>query len=582
MENKKNLTKSITVVAVVFIILAVAMVGAASAKSLYVNKDINANSPISAYDIQPAPTYLVWQQTSAPTRYGGAGLGIDTDSATLFVSFEGSGMFDIVDATTLTVLGQVTAPGASNLAGIVVDQDKQKVYTNNRGAKSIYIYSWDATTKTLTLDVTQTLSGVSSAYGIALDEVNDLLYVGDRTKTVKIFNTGDWSSAGSFSVSQDAMGIAVDAVNGFVYTGNAYPPFGSLGLLSKYDLNTNTETTVNIRTLPGGVTSDNVVGLAVDQNTSLLYVTTGNQGTGGSDRILVFDSNLNLLHSTGYIGNPTGICVPGREISYNPLNLSKVDDVSTCVNPGANIDYTICYDNAQNPNPVSNVVINDLLPLETSFVSATGGGTYNLGTHTVTWNIGPLAAGAPQQCVHLVVTVKPGTAPGTKLDDACTINATEPGTGPTTVHEYTDVCHVGVTVESALASGTPHDTFMIGDPVYAIGSGYTPGATYTLYVMNDQTWTGGESLIGAITTASVTIDGSGNIPATQIWASAVQGLYDIVVDVDGSVTYSTGDAIDGDINVGFEAIPEFSTIAIPVASILGLLFFFNYRKRKEE
>jgi len=28
-------------------------------------------------------------------------------------------------------------------------------------------------------------------------------------------------------------------------------------------------------------------------------------------------------------------------------------------------------------------------------------------------------------------------------------------------------------------------------------------------------------------------------------------------------------------------IPEFSTIAIPVASILGLLFFFNHRKRRK-
>ena len=33
---------------------------------------------------------------------------------------------------------------------------------------------------------------------------------------------------------------------------------------------------------------------------------------------------------------------------------------------------------------------------------------------------------------------------------------------------------------------------------------------------------------------------------------------------------------------GGECIPEFSTIALPVASILGLLFFFNYRKRKRE
>ena len=29
-------------------------------------------------------------------------------------------------------------------------------------------------------------------------------------------------------------------------------------------------------------------------------------------------------------------------------------------------------------------------------------------------------------------------------------------------------------------------------------------------------------------------------------------------------------------------IPEFSTIALPIASILGLLFFFSHRKRKRE
>ncbi len=30
------------------------------------------------------------------------------------------------------------------------------------------------------------------------------------------------------------------------------------------------------------------------------------------------------------------------------------------------------------------------------------------------------------------------------------------------------------------------------------------------------------------------------------------------------------------------AVPEFSTIAIPVASVLGLLFLFNYRRRRRE
>ena len=31
-----------------------------------------------------------------------------------------------------------------------------------------------------------------------------------------------------------------------------------------------------------------------------------------------------------------------------------------------------------------------------------------------------------------------------------------------------------------------------------------------------------------------------------------------------------------------EPIPEFSTMVIPVAAILGLLFFYNYRKRRRE
>ena len=33
---------------------------------------------------------------------------------------------------------------------------------------------------------------------------------------------------------------------------------------------------------------------------------------------------------------------------------------------------------------------------------------------------------------------------------------------------------------------------------------------------------------------------------------------------------------------GFHQIPEFSTIAIPIASILGLLFFFNHRKHRKK
>ena len=156
--------------------------------------------------------------------------------------------------------------------------------------------------------------------------------------------------------------------------------------------------------------------------------------------------------------------------------------------------------------------------------------------------------------------------------------------------------HYGVTViqltsaipavESADISGTPKDIFQPGEAVYAVGSGYAPGTTYDLYIVADTTWTDGMAIPPRVsgTESSVTTDTSGNIAAgTLIWTSSVVGVYDIVVDVNGNGDYDAGtDALDSNIDVGFETIPEFSTIAIPVASILGLLLLFNHRKRRRE
>jgi uncharacterized repeat protein (TIGR01451 family) len=358
------------------------------------------------------------------------GLAIDTDSEFLFVTYEVSNTIQLVNAKTMTDEGTTTAPNANNLAGIVVDHDNSLVYTVDRNTNSLYIYDWDAASKTLTLDHVESLSGVSQAHGIALDEVNDLLYVGDRTTIVKVFNTGDWSSAGSFPVSQPVMGIAVDVANGFVYTGNAYAGYGSIHRLCKYDLNNNIETYISLGS------SDNVLGLSVDQATSLLYITTGDQASGGSDELRAYDSDLNLLDQTGDIGNPTGLCVgPG----YNPLDLTKVDNVADddCVDTGDTVTYTICFNNLLNQYAVHDVTIVDTLPANASFVSATGGGTYIPAMHTVAWIIGTVPAGSSGACVTLTVSVNAG-AENTTLTNCAVIDGDE--VGPTQSCVDTDVC----------------------------------------------------------------------------------------------------------------------------------------------
>ena len=142
------------------------------------------------------------------------------------------------------------------------------------------------------------------------------------------------------------------------------------------------------------------------------------------------------------------------------------------------------------------------------------------------------------------------------------------------------------TVESADDSGATKDIFQPGEAVYAIGSGYAAGTTYDLHIVADTTWTDGMAIPARVsgTESSVTTDASGNIAAgTLIWSSSDVGKYDIVVDVNGNGDYDADtDALDSNIDVGFETIPEFSTIAIPVAAIIGLFFLFSRRRKKEK
>lgn len=481
MKSKRKTGRLLTVllIAMMVSVVVIALMGNVSAKSLYVNRDLNANSPIRSYDIQPAPTYLVHQMDSSPTRYGGVGLGIDTDSEILFITFEFSGQFDIVDAKTMNILGQVTAPYASDLAGVVVDQEKQKVYTVDRATNHLYVYSWDPATKTLTNDIATypyyvTLPGIINGNwpgttGIALDEWSDLLYVADYTTTVKYYHTAGWAQAGSFPVSHKAMGIAIDVNKAFVYTGS-----WSSSILSRYDLSTATETIKNIPSITG-YSGDHILGLAVDRETHLVYGTTGGQGGYNSDLVIIFDHNLNFLYKTGDIGSPTGIVVPGKDIGFNPLNLDKTDGLAddAFVYPGDHITYTISYANTQNPFDVHNVVLTDTLPAEVTLVSATGGGSYDSGTHTYTWNIGTLLEDESGS-VTLEVEVKSGTPGGTTIHNVVVIDSDQDP--PTTRSEDT----ITYTQPPQANAGGPYSG-VEGTPITFDASGSTDPEGDTLW-----------------------------------------------------------------------------------------------------
>jgi len=433
-EMEKKSKKSIIFLTLVFSVLtATALIsGTVGAKSVYAIANINANpTPIVAYDIQG--NLIVYQNTYNVPYYGwgAVGLAIDSDNEILFVTYEMSDTIQLLDAKTFVDLGTTTAPGAVNLAGIVVDHDNGLLYTVDRYTDNLYVYSWNASTYTLTLQpgFPIDLPNAVGLYGIALDEVNDLLYAadGDGNK-VQYFDTTSWTEQGSFTVVHNPIGIAIDVSSQFVYT---VAGFWSSDYLSKYDLGLATETFQDMG--HGGM------GVAVDPATSLVYVNGGYSG----DDLSVWDTSSTPFVQTdtsGYIGDPTGLCVPGKEVSYNPLNLSKDDGLSgeDCVSPGGYVTYEICFDNELNQYDVHNVTINDTLPVEVDFASATDGGVYDSVNHIVTWNIGTLPAGAPLYCLQLVVKVDPTTPSNITIVNHCTIDSDE--TPTTTTSEETKIC----------------------------------------------------------------------------------------------------------------------------------------------
>ena len=77
-------------------------------------------------------------------------------------------------------------------------------------------------------------------------------------------------------------------------------------------------------------------------------------------------------------------------ITRADLSITKSDSPDPVI-AGTNLTYTMTVD-SDGPSDALNVSVSDTMPAGTTFVSATGGGSYDAGTNTVTWSLGTVAA----------------------------------------------------------------------------------------------------------------------------------------------------------------------------------------------
>jgi 6-phosphogluconolactonase (cycloisomerase 2 family) len=134
-----------------------------------------------------------------------------------------------------------TDNNTGGMCGIVIDNDKSKLYFVQRYTNRLWSYSWNPRTESLSCDFdypsyveldeiecAEDKDRPIGAYGVALDEQNDLLYVADNNSTIKYYNTNNWSLVGQINVACNAISVAIDETRHKLYYASMGHVYGAI------------------------------------------------------------------------------------------------------------------------------------------------------------------------------------------------------------------------------------------------------------------------------------------------------------------------------------------------------------------
>ena len=157
-----------------------------------------------------------------------------------------------------------------------------------------------------------------------------------------------------------------------------------------------------------GVVTWNIATLAAASGNQTVSFVVGAPGKGIADQGTIASSAYSITSTeTGQVNGMVAATITVRA----PV-LTLTNQVATSVEAGANLTYTLNYANTGGM-AATNVAIADTLPVNTTFVSATGGGAID-GSNVVTWTIASVGAGTNGSVTLTVAVTKP-LVNGTKI-----------------------------------------------------------------------------------------------------------------------------------------------------------------------
>jgi uncharacterized repeat protein (TIGR01451 family) len=251
----------------------------------------------------------------------------------------------------------------------------------------------------------------------------------------------------------------------------------------------------------------------------------------------------------------SGAAVTTTVTSSPALSVDKADGLDP-VEAGDLLTYTLSYANAGNAD-ATGVVVTDILPPNTSFISATAGGTFS--GSTATWPLGNLAAG-DSGSVQMTVSVDSPLPDGTIItNDSYSIdsNETAPASGAavTTTVTSSPVLSVNMT-------DSPDPVAAGGTLIYTLNYGNSGNADATAVLLTD--------IVPANTTFVSATSGGALSGSTVTWspgslAAGESGSVQMTVLVDsplpnGTIITNGSYSIDSNETAPVNGVAESTTI----------------------
>ena len=412
------------IAAAAFVVLPLLLVGSlagtASAKAVYLFSDHNVGH-FDAYDLDPVTdmiafgarynldaSCLLYSDPAGVDIWEQRDVGGNVVEAYIFVSAEFDNRIEVIDALSFTYVTCCSTP-APEIAGLAMDRANSVLYGVQRESNALYAFYWDNVAQTLTEIAVPDFPVGTVGMGLAIDYHAGILYVADAANgRVLGYDVNTWAQVFNWSPAAGPVGVAVDPYRKILYT--TYPdgtcaggtPGGSL-YICRYDLTAGTETYHDLAT-------HGSMGVAVNWNSGVIYVTGGCSG----DNVTVWDTSTSPwtnIQTTGDIGRPAGIVISNSFPPFDPgVALGSSVPDTGCVNVGDEVDLTVHYwysDVDTTGLPVTGVFVEVTLDPMVDHVSSTGGGVYDVVTHSVTWDVGTMY---PDDDLYQTVVVDVGGA----------------------------------------------------------------------------------------------------------------------------------------------------------------------------